>query len=103
MNNDVDLHITPNATVQQPVFAKGTGDLSSPIHIVGAFEAVAGQEYTTFTGYDTLGLTKQCRVSINKSPMILLPERTAIYIDTGGFEIMFDRSLTVITMKKDIP
>jgi hypothetical protein len=97
-----EVNILPNIQNKAVDFAKGIGDITSPISVVGGFEAVAGQEYTTFTGYDTIAITKQCRVSINKSPMMLFPERTAFYVGTTGFEIMFDRSLIVVTMNKDI-
>ena len=86
-------------TYRQP-YAKGTGDPSRPLHIVGSFQAVHGEEYDTFTGYDVLCITKQCGVSINKSPMVLFPERTAFIVSDTGFKVMFDRDLVVLQMNK---
>ena len=86
-------------TYRQP-YAKGTGDPSRPLHIVGSFEAKHGIEYNTFVGHDVFCITRQCGVSINKSPMVLLPERTAFIVSDTDFKVMFDRDLVVLKMNK---
>ncbi len=77
-------------------YAKGIGDSSYPLPIVGAFLAVGGDAYDTFTGYNAIILNEQCAVSINKSVLAVLPERTAIRTDTTDFEIVFERSIVVL-------
>ncbi len=81
----------------KPVFAKGTGDPTIPIPITGGFSAKAGEVYTVFTGYNAIIIMAQCGVSVNKSIIMLFPERTSFEV-TDGMDIMFDRSVAVATV-----
>ncbi len=80
----------------KPVFAKGVGNPMDPLPITGAFMAKAGNVYSTFTGYNTIIIMTQCGISVNKSIIMLFPERTAIAV-VDGMDIMFDRSVAVAT------
>ena len=80
-------------------YAKGLGDPSKPLPLTGAMVMKAGEVYSTFTGFNAIILTKMCGVSINKSIIALMQERTAIDVSDTNFEIVLDRTVVVLTAK----
>ena len=82
--------------VNGAIFAKGVGDATTPIKMMGAMKVKAGEVYDTFTGFTGIILTEQCGIAINKTVIALVPERTAIDVTTANFQIMFDKSTIII-------
>ena len=78
-------------------YAKGTGDANAKLKLNGAFKATAGEKYDTFTGYTGIIVTESVGISINKSPMAYIPERTAIDVSTTGLILVFDKSIMILT------
>ena len=81
-------------------FAKGTGEPTAPLTMVGSMVIKAGEEITSFMGYNTVMLTEQCGVSVDDCPLVLFPERTSFRVDSIG-KIMFDRQTLICLLKSD--
>ena len=107
IGRNISARVETLGTSKEPLlkvrYAKGVGDIYKPLDILESKKMESGQTYShsdTHAFSNTIILTEQTGVSVNNTPIVIYPERTAFYIRLDT-HLMFDRSTIILTTNSE--